>query len=429
MAHGVRRTMILAAGWLCAAALAGPAGAADWPQFHGPRRDNMSAETHLLKQWPEGGPKLLWTASGLGEGFSTVAVVGDASGAAERGRIYTTGNVGPHTVITCLDLAGKAVWRARNGPAYRRSHPGTRSTPTIEAGRLYHENADGDVVCLDARTGKPVWSLNILKKFGGRNIEWGLAESLLIDGGKVICTPGGEQAGLVALDKQTGRTVWVCEDTRDKPGYCSPTIIRHGGLRQIVTMMARSIVGVHPETGKLLWRFAHTAPFDENITTPIHHDGRIFMSSRTTGSRLVRLTVAGERVTAEQVWFSKAMDNQHGGVILLDGCLYGDCLRGRGGPWACLDFATGKTLYAGRGIGRASLTYADGLLYLLNHRGTVALVKPTPRAFEAVSRFQIPRGGRGPSWAHPVVCGGRLYIRHGDFLYCYDIKQPGAADG
>ncbi|MGB2820349.1 MAG: PQQ-binding-like beta-propeller repeat protein [Phycisphaerae bacterium] len=404
------------------AVLAAPGAAGDgradspreWPQFHGPRRDNKSDETGLLKQWPQEGPKLLWTAKGIGEGYSTVAIAG--------GLIYTTGNIGRHTVITALNPDGTTAWTVRNGPAYTREQAGTRSTPTVEGGRLYHENADGDVVCLDAATGESVWSLNILKKFHGRNISWALAESLLLDGNNVICTPGGKGAGIAALDKDTGRTVWVCKGTEDKPGYCSPVVFEHKGLRQIVTLMAQSVVGVSAATGKLLWRVEHISPFDENITSPIFHNGCVFVSTRSTGSRLLKVKVDGDRASVEEVWQTKAMDNQHGGVILLNGHLYGDCLTARSGSWACLELQTGRQTYAGGGIGRASLTYADGMLYLLSQRGTMALVRPAPEEFDLVSRFDIPRGGRGPVWAHPVVCAGRLYVRHGDFLYCYEVK-------
>jgi outer membrane protein assembly factor BamB len=356
----------------------------------------------------------VWTAQGIGYGYSTVAVA--------DGLIYTTGNIGDDTVLTVLDLDGKVKWTAKNGPAYKRLYPGTRSTPTIDGGRLYHMNADGDVVCLDARTGKGVWSVNALRRFKGRNITWGLAESLLIDGQNVICTPGGEEIGLAALNKNTGRTVWTCTGTRDKPGYCSPIIVEHGGLRQIVTLLARSIVGVHAKTGKLLWQVKHVTYANENITTPVFSDGCIFVSTMGRNARLLRLHVRGQEASVEQLWRVQALDNQHGGVLLLDGYLYGCGITGRQQPWNCLEFKTGRRMYAEVGIGRGSMTYADGLVYALNHKRTVALVRATPQAFQIVSRFVIPKGGRGPTWAHPVICGGRLYLRHGDLLYCYDVK-------
>jgi len=387
----------------------------DWSQFHGPNRDNVSRETGLLRKWPPEGPKLLWTAEGIGEGFSTVAIT--------DGLVYTTGNIGDYTVITALTTEGKRKWTARNGPAYRRDKPGTRSTPTIDSGRLYHENADGDIACLDAKTGKEIWSLNILEKFNGRNITWALAESLLIDDNQLICTPGGENAGIVALDKNTGSTIWICRDADDMPGYASPIAFEYEGLRQIVTLMAKSVVGVNANTGRLLWKVKHITPFDENINTPIYHDGSVFICSRTTGSRRFRLHIDGDRASVEQVWESKLLDPQHGGILLLDGYLYGACRSASSGPWVCLDARTGARMYAEKGIGTGSLTYADGLLYVLNHKRTVALVRPSPRAFDIISQFDIPEGGRGPTWAHPVVSNGRLHIRHGDFLYCYDVAE------
>ncbi|MFW6107351.1 MAG: PQQ-binding-like beta-propeller repeat protein [bacterium] len=409
----------LAAYALSACSRGGPAH--EWPQFHGPRRDNKSDETGLLKKWPSEGPPLLWSAQGIGEGFSTVAI--------SPGLIYTTGNIGKDTVITALGLDGQVRWKAANGPAYRRAVPGTRGTPTVDGSRLYHENADGDVVCLDARTGQRIWSLNILEKFHGRNTTWALAESLLVDGDKVICTPGGRDAGLVALHKTTGETLWVCRGTDEKPGYCSPIVVDYRGVRQIVTMLARSVIGVHAETGKLLWHAEHVTPHDENISVPVFHDGCILVSTQYTGSWMLRLVVDGQSVSPEQVWHSKALDNQHGGILLVEGHVYGSCRKNRRGPWVCLEFDTGERMYAERGIGRGSLTYADGMLYAWNHKGAVALVRPTPRAFEIVSQFPIPKGGKGPTWAHPVVCGGRLYLRHGDRLWVYDVKAPASGRG
>jgi outer membrane protein assembly factor BamB len=387
----------------------------DWPQFHGPNRDNTSRETGLLKKWPPEGPQLLWTAEGVGEGFSTVAIA--------EGLVYTTGNIGDYTVITALTADGSHKWTAKNGPAYKRDKPGTRSTPTIDSGRLYHENADGDVVCLDAKTGEEIWSLNILERFNGRNITWALSESLLIDGNRLICTPGGENAGIVALEKNTGTTIWVCDNVHDKPGYASPVVFEFEGLRQIVTLMATSVVGVNADTGRLLWKVKHSTPFDENINTPVYHDGSVFISSRTTGSRRFRLRIDKDRASVEQVWESTLLDPQHGGILLLDGYLYGACRSASSGPWVCLNARTGARMYAERGIGTGSLTYADGLLYALNHKRTVALVRPSPRAFDIISQFDIPNGGRGPTWAHPVVSNGRLYVRHGDYLYCHDVAE------
>lgn len=388
----------------------------EWPQFHGPKRDSKSEETGLLERWPAEGPRLLWMAKGIGEGYSSVSYA--------EGLVYTTGNIEAHTVITALDLNGGTRWTFKNGPAYKRSQPGTRSTPTITDGHLYHENADGDVVCLAAKTGKHVWSRNVVETFGGRIPQWGLAESLLVDGEKVICTPGGPKAGMVALDRRTGKTIWVSSTIDDEPGFCSPIAFEDGGVRQIATLMAKSVIGVSAETGILLWKVNHVTPYNENITSPIFHRGYILISTRSTGTKLLRLEGQGSSVSAAIAWETDKLDNQHEGLVLLDGSVYGSCLTRLNGPWVCMDFLTGEVKHAAPGIGRASLCYADGMFYLLNHEGKAALVRATPERFDLISSFDLPSLGRGPSWAHPVVCNGRLFLRHDDYLFCYSVKGP-----
>ena len=402
----------------CLGPNASPVAAGDapcWPQFHGPNRDNISTETGLLQQWPDAGPELLWTAKGLGHGFSTVAIA--------DGRIYTAGDIGDDTVITALDLSGGVQWQAKNGRAWTGSQPGSRSTPTVDGDRLYHESPHGDVICLNARTGQKIWNLNVLETYHSRNIEWALAEALLIDGPRVICRPGGPEASFVALDKITGRVAWTSPSSGDLAGYSSATLAECRGLRILMALMSKALVGVNADTGDLLFRFEHQSPFDENITMPIYRDGYVFISTRTTGSVMLRIDVQGDRASVEPVWRTKDLDNQHGGVILLDGYLYGSSHVNTGGRWICLDWKTGRTMYVEDGVGKkGSLTYADGMLYTMDERGAVGLVEPTPAAHVVVSRFRIPRGGRGPTWAHPVVCGGRLYLRHSDFLYAYDVR-------
>lgn len=388
---------------------------ADWPQFHGPDRSNRSAETGLRKSWPAEGPELLWTARGLGHGFATVSIAG--------GRIYTSGNIDDKTVITALDLDGRHLWQAENGPSWTKSVPGTRSTPTIDEDRLYHESPLGELVCLAASSGKRLWGLNLLETFRSQNINWGLSESVLIDGDRLICCPGGPETAIVALDKFHGTTIWKSPSAGDLAGYASPSLGEYRGLRMIFTLTACAILGVNADSGALLFRFEHTTPFDESIFMPLYHDGHVFVSTRTTGSVLLKLNVEGQSVSAEPVWRTEQLDNQHGGVVLLDGYLYGACHVRNNGRWVCLDWKTGREMYADRGIGKGSLTYADGMFYALNERGNVAMIKPNPQRYEIVSQFEIPKGGEGPTWAHPVVCGGRLYLRHGDLLYVYDIRE------
>jgi len=391
------------------------AGAGDWPQFHGPRRDNISTETGLLKSWPEAGPKLLWQASGLGHGYSSIAIGG--------GRMYTAGNQGRVTVVTAKDLKGKTLWQAKCGGAWtsKATFPGSRSTPTYEDGRLYCETPTGDLVCLDATNGKKLWGLNILEKFKGKNIRWALSESLLIDGERLICAPGGSEGGLVALNKRTGAVVWACK-TGDQAGYASPIVIEDKGLRIIVTLTLKALVGVEAETGTLLWRESHESYADENVLMPIYNDGHLFVSSVAAGSRKWKITVEGKAASVKEVWRNKHMDNHHGGVVLLDGYLYGSSCAYNRGKWLCLDWKSGKPTYIDAGVGKGSVTVADGMLYILGERGTMGLVTPTPKSHDVVSRFTLPKGGQGPWWAHPVVSDGRLYLRHGDLLYAYDVR-------
>lgn len=384
-----------------------------WPRFRGPRNDNLSTEIGLLKQWPEGGPKLLWKASGIGEGFATVAVA--------DGLIYTDGNIDDKTIITALDLDGRVRWQVPTGKAWTGSQSGTRGTPILDGDRLYYESPLGEVVCLEAKTGRRLWEMNILEKFDSKNTTWALAESLLIDGDRLICCPGGPRSAVVALEKRTGQVVWKSPSAGDLAGYASPILAEHNGLRMILTMTSRAVIGVNAENGDLLWRYEHVTPYDENICTPIFHDGWVFISTgHRVGSVMLKVNVEGKKAAVEEVWRSKDMDNHHGGVILLNGCLYASCWSA---PWwVCLDWKTGKKLHEDRGVGKGSLAYADGMLYTLGEQGEAALVHATPEGHPIAGRFRVPAGGNGPVWAHPVVCGGRLYIRHGDFLYAYDIK-------
>lgn len=389
------------------------ARAEDWPQFHGPNRDNMSTETGLLKTWPEGGPALLRTAKGLGHGFSSVAVA--------NGMIYTAGNVEKDTIITALDLNGSTLWRARNGAAWTKDYPGTRATPTLDGDRLYHQSPVGQMVCLQARTGKPIWQLNVLEKFASKPPRWALAESLLIDGDRLICCPGGPQTCMVALDKKTGAVVWKAPSTGELAGYASPTLAEYQGLRMIITLTAKALIGVNADTGDLLWHVEHESYADENIIMPIYHDGHIFVSTLKTGSVKWKINVQNGRASLEELWRTEEFDNHHGGVLLLDGHLYGTSTFRNRNLWVCLDWKTGKSRFMDKGVGKGSLTYADGLLYTLSIDRVMGLVRATPAGLDIISSFTIPIGGEGKSWSHPVVCGGRLYIRHGEFLYTYDI--------
>ena len=397
--------------------------AADWPQFHGPNRDNKSPDKGLLKTWPEGGPARIWEVAGIGEGYSTVAIVGE--------RIYTTGAVDEDCVITALDLDGNKVWTRKNGKAWDRSYPGTRSTPTIVDGLLYHESGIGNLVCLKADSGEVVWTTNILEQFDGRNIMWGLAESPLVIGDKVICTPGGENVSMVALDRKTGEAIWECTGAGDRPGYASPILVEHHGLKQIVTAMSESIVGVRVSDGKLLWRYPHKVYADENITTPLFHNGFLIVSGCVRkGTTSLQLKVAGDECSVEMHWHNKTLDNKQGSIVLLGGRLYGYAeMQARNGPWVCVDFESGETVFQSAPLEstykykNGCLTYADGMFYLYADNGNMVLTRPTDTAYEVAGRLTIEDPGERPTWAHPVVFGGRLYVRYGDKRGVYQVAE------
>jgi len=392
-----------------------PSGAPFWPRFHGPNNDNLSTDTGLLKKWPEGGPRLLWTAKGLGHGYASVTLA--------DGLIYTAGNKGDKTMVTALDLDGKTVWQKENGEGWTGSYPGARGTPTLDGDRLYHESPLGDVICMNAKTGEKLWGLNILKEFDAKNIEWALAESLLIDGDRVICAPGGAKASLAALDKNTGKTVWTTKSTGISTSYASAVIGQCQGLRILFTMNSKAFLAANADNGEFLFTVPHETKYDVNATSPIYHDGHVFIcSGYGSGSAQFKLKVDGQKASVQQAWQSKELDNHHGGVILLDGYLYGASQDKNRGAWVCLEWKSGEKMCAERGVGKGSLTYADGMLYTLSEQRDMGLVPATPKEHKVVSRFKIPSGGEGPSWAHPVVCGGRLYVRHSDRLFAYDVR-------
>ena len=406
---------------------AGFAAEPSWPVFHGPKGDNISTDTGLLTSWPEGGPKLLWKIDTLGIGKA-----GYASVAIDGGKIYTNGNIEEngdvYSMVVCLDAKeGKTLWTYKNGPAWTddRMHPGTRSTPTIDGDYVYDESPYGQVACLDKKTGKMIWTKNILSGFDAKNITWALAESVIIDGDNVICTPGGEKACVAALNKKTGDTVWTTPGIGQLTSYATPYIFEFEGIRIIAVMNQKGGLCVDAKTGKMLFQFPHETKYDINATIPYYFDGQLFITSGYgTGSQLLKLTKDGDGVKYEQVWENKKFDNQHGGVVSIDGYVYGTTMNYKGGAWCCLRLSDGEIVWDDRGVGKGACTYAEGMIYGMSEKdGTVGLFKATPGKYEEVGRFQLPEEGEGMYWAHPVVCGKRLYLRHAQFLYCYDVAK------
>ena len=403
--------------------------AADWVMFHGPDGKNWSPETGLLTSWSEGGPTLLWKIDNIGEGVS-----GYSSVTIQNGRLFTSGIKNRRSVVFCFDIdTQQPLWEYDNGPAWTRNYVGTRSTPTIDGELVYDLSALGELVCLKVSNGERVWGRNILTDFEGENIVWALAESIRIDGDKLYCAPGGKKASFAALNKRTGDIVWTTPSLEEKTSYACPIIIEQDDLRMIITTYANGMFGVNAEDGKLLFRFQHTQKFGINCTRPIYHDGYLFLTNTWDdrgsegggeGAVKLKLTITDGKISLDEVWRDRKLDNLHDSVMLIDGFLYGTSFGYRGGTFLCVDWETGEARYEARNTGRnGALTWAEGLFYVLAEKGEMMLLRPNPEKFDVISQFTLPEGGEGPAWAHPVVCGKRLYIRHGTFLYCYDIAR------
>lgn len=408
------RLLVLLAGLsLCAAA--------NWPQWRGPHRDGISAETGLLAKWPAGGPRLLWQVNDVGGGYSTPAIVGQ--------RIYLLGNEGmDDEFVQALDVSnGKQVWRVKLGkvgPNKGPQYPGSRSTPTADGKLLFALGSDGDLVCLDAATGNEHWRINLREEFAGRPGNWAYSESPLIDGDVLVCTPGGSEATLVALNKTTGDLVWKCAvPGGDEAAYASAIVVEAGGVKQYVQFLQKGLVGVDAETGKFLWRYDATAKGSPaNIPTPVAHEGYVFSGTGRGGGGLVKVTTEGDLLIAEQIYMHGKLPTSIGGAVLLDGYLYGTNSQGL----LCVEFKTGELKWQDRSVGAGALCYADGSLYLHGEEGDVALVEATPDGYRERGRFtppDQPDRGRSKAWAYPVVANGRLYLRDMGTLWCYSVAE------
>jgi len=409
---GNRAVPLAVAGLIVSVIALNAQSSVDWPQWRGPDRNGISKETGLLSQWPRSGPPVAWSAAMLGAGYGSIAVQGD--------RVYVQGMRNRQSVVSTLNRAdGKLVWVRILGPAGDNDRgPGPRSTPTIDGDRVYVLSETGDLACLRVADGSVIWQRNILKEFRGDNPYWLLSESPLIDGNNVIVTPGGRGAGVVALDKMSGKTVWASKELSDGAGYSSPIIADVGGVRTIMTFTADAGVGVRASDGKLMWRNTTAANGTANIATPVYSDGKVFFtSSYGAGAALLGLRAAGNEVRAQEIYSTRDMKNHHGGVVLVNGYIYGfnDSIL------TCLEFASGKMVWRDRSVGKGAVTYADGHLYILSEDNIVGLVEATPAGYREKGRFTIADQGL-PSWAHPVVSGGRLYIRNQGTLTGYDVR-------
>ena len=405
----------------------------DWPQWRGPNRDGVSTETGLLKSWPEGGPKLLWEITGLGTGYSSVSISG--------GRLYTMGDrpikgeKEQSEKAQCLiayDLATqKELWAVKVGPPH---DDGPRCTPTVDDGLVYAIGTSGDIVAVEAGTGVLRWQKNLQKDFSGKNPGWKYSESPLIDGEKLLCTPGGRDAVMVALNKKSGELIWKCSmpdigsNGKDEAGYSSIVISEAGGVRQYVQLTNKGLIGAAAKDGRFLWGYNRIANGTANISTPVVYGEYVFCSTAYgTGSALLKLVGTDGNVKADEIYFidSSIFQSHHGGFVRVGDYLYGGHGHGQGKP-TCIEIKSGKVTWQEDqpGGGSAAAAYADGHLYFRYENDVVVLIEANPAKYILKSTFKLPerKGTSGPGWPHPVICGGRLYLRHSDVLFCYDIK-------
>ena len=409
----------------------GAALAEDWPGWRGSARDGKSTETGLLQSWPEGGPPLAWKASGLGGGYSSVSISGD--------RIYTMGDLGDAQYVLALSRKdGRILWKTKVGPAWDDRYLGPRSTPTVAGDHLYLLSTEGDLFCLEAATGKETWKRNLPADFGGRMMlamgkyNWKFSESPLVDGDRVIVTPGGPDAALVALDRRSGEEIWrakmpdLGESGGDGAGYSSVMVGSPGGVRQYIQLLGRGVIGVEAKTGRFLWGYNRVANDVANIATPIVHGDHVFVSTGyQTGAALLRIRKNGDGLRAEEIYWldSKTMQNHHGELILHEGHIFTGTGHNKGLPLA-VEMKTGKVAWGperNEGNASAAIMYADKRIYFRYQDGLMILVEATPEGYREHGSFEIPNVER-ESWPQPVIAGGRLYLREQDTLYCYDIS-------
>ena len=391
-----------------------PASAEDWPQWRGPDRDGRSLQTDLLKKWPEGGPPLAWKARTAGAGFSSVSV--------SKGVIYTLGDLadGCH-VIALKETDGSLVWKSRTGEAGgHRGYPGPRSTPTVDGGKVFALDQHSNLICLNAADGEKAWTVNLQEDFDGKMMSgWRWSESPLVDGESVICTPGGAKGTVLALSRKTGKKLWQTSEWTDPTGYSSVIIATINGTRQYLQLTGKSLAGIDPKSGKVLWRVERIGK-TAVITTPVVHENIVWVtSSYGVGCHAFQIDRTGGQWSAKEIHSSRKFANHHGGVIELDGHVFGST----GGSFACMNIRSGELIYRERSAGKGATTFADGHFYLRSENGPVALIKASSKELKEISSFEQPERSEKKSWAHPVVANGKLYLRDQDLLLCYDISE------
>jgi outer membrane protein assembly factor BamB len=382
----------------------------DPTKWRGPNQNGYYPDTGLLTEWPDGGPEILWQYTKLGEGYSSPAFGND--------RIYVSGMEGQTGYVYALEEDGKLLWKAPYGKEFYSSYPGSRGTPVIDGDKLFVLSGMGHLSCLSSNSGQVIWRKDLFKDFGGRNTEWGLAETLLIHDDMLICTPGGREHNVIALNKTSGDLIWSIKGRGEIPAYCSPLLVNVGGRNLMVTHTRDNILGIDADSGKLLWSHGHTNRYSVHPNTPLYHEGQLFcFSGYGKGGPMLKLNEDGSKVT--ELWFCGTMNSRMGGAVLMDGHIIGSGDSDR--EWQSIDWNTGKVKYETKEVGNGVVIAAEGLLYLYSQRGELALMKPESSSFRLISKTRVSAGS-GQHWAHPVIDNGRLFVRHGNALIAYKIK-------
>lgn len=379
-------------------------------KWRGSNGNGVYNETGLLKKWPAAGPEIIWHFDELGQGHSSPAFANDL--------IYVSGMADNKGYIYALTPQGKLKWKVSYGPEFTESYPGSRSTPTIAGDLLYIYSGLGVLTCMDANTGNIKWKKNVFKDFDGENILWGVTETVVVDGGLVYITPGGKKNNVIALNRNTGDLVWSTPAIGEKSAYCTPLLVQLPAKKLLVTMTADHIIGIDAGSGKMLWSHPQTNRYQVHANTPIYADGGLFCFSGY-GQGGVKLELSADGTSVKKAWFSDKLDSRIGGMVMVNGFLYGSGDNSR--EWRCVDWKTGNEKYADKTIGKGVVIYADGMLYCYSDRGELALVEANPSSFKIVSQTKVELGS-GQHWSHPVINNGKLYLRHGNVLIAYKVK-------
>ncbi|MCH7657829.1 MAG: PQQ-binding-like beta-propeller repeat protein [Bacteroidetes bacterium] len=388
-------------------------GRKELSQWRGPDRDGKYPQTGLLNQWPDDGPRMLWSFEGLGAGHGSVSIAED--------QLFVLGMPDTIGVIYSFDIEGNLLWQKEYGLEWYANYTGSRSTPTIADGLLYFVSGQGVAFCMDTETGEVFWSVDMFERFGAQETTWGIAESPLLDGDRIILTPGGKEHNVVALNRFTGETLWTSKGNGEPSAYCSPILVQHNNTRLIVTMTAESVIGIDADNGHTLWRIEHRQKHNIQANSPVYNNGRVFCANAeadTTvdGHIMIRLSEDGK--TAEVGWRNNKWFNLLGGIILHEGCIYSSTFNKK--KWYCIDAETGNLNYVSDQVSGGAIIFAEGLFYCYGTDGVMALVEADETDCTVISSFEVHLG-TGQHWAHPVINDKRMYVRHGDALMCYDI--------